>query len=46
MMDAERLQNIEEGLRQQVVANRSTHEMLVCLFNKFNDLELPNLAIS
>jgi hypothetical protein len=46
MMDAKRLQNIEEGLRQQVAANRSTQEMLVHLFNKFNNLELPNLAIS
>src|SRR3979490_3287510 len=45
-MDAERLQNIEEGLRQQVEANRSTQQMLACLFNKFNNLELPNLTIS
>jgi hypothetical protein len=45
-MDAERLQNIEEGLRQQVEANRSTQEMLARLFNKFNNLELPNLTIS
>src|SRR3981189_3787898 len=29
-MDAERLQNIEEGLREQVAANRSTQQMLVC----------------
>src|SRR3981189_3388500 len=43
-MDAERLQNIEEGLRQQVAANRSTQEMLVRLFEKFNNLELPNIA--
>ena len=45
-MDAERLQNIKEGLRQQVVANRSTQEMLVCLFDRFNNLELPNLTVS
>ena len=45
-MDAERLQNIEEGLRQQVEANRSTQKMLVRLFDKFNNLELPNLPIS
>src|SRR3981189_3634652 len=45
-MDAERLQNIEEGLRQQVAANRSTQEMLARLFDKFNNLELPNLPIS
>ena len=44
-MDAERLQNIEEGLRQQVAANRSTQEMLARLFDKFNNLELPNLPI-
>ena len=41
-MDAERLQNIEEGLREQVAANRSTQEMLARLFDKFNNLELPN----
>src|SRR3981189_3313707 len=41
-MDAEKLQNIEEGLREQVAANRSTQEMLACLFDKFNNLELPN----
>src|SRR3981189_843392 len=46
VMDAERLQNIEEGLRQQEEANRSTQEMLARLFDKFNNLELPNLAIS
>src|SRR3979490_3626596 len=45
-MDSERLQNIEEGLRQQVAANRSTQEMLARLFEKFNNLELPNLPIS
>jgi hypothetical protein len=45
-MDAERLQNIEEGLRQQVAANRSTQEMLARLFDKFNNLELPNLTVS
>jgi hypothetical protein len=45
-MDAERLQNIEEGLRQQVAANRSTQEMLACLFDKLNNLELPNLTVS
>jgi hypothetical protein len=45
-MDTERLQNIEEGLRQQVATNRSTQEMLARLFNKFNNLELPNLPIS
>jgi hypothetical protein len=45
-MDTERLQNIEEGLRQQVAANRSTQEMLVPLFDKFNNLELPNLTTS
>jgi hypothetical protein len=43
-MDAERLQNIEEGLRQQVAANRSTQEMLACLFDKFNNLGLPNIS--
>src|SRR3979490_2815129 len=42
VMDAERLQNIEEGLREQVAANRSMQEMLACLFDKFNNLELPN----
>src|SRR3981189_1867344 len=42
VMDSERLQNIEEGLREQVAANRSTQEMLARLFNKFNNLELPN----
>jgi hypothetical protein len=42
MMDAKRLQNIEEGLRQQVAGNRSTQEMLARLFEKFNNLELPN----
>jgi hypothetical protein len=41
-MDSERLQNIEEGLREQVAANRSTQEMLARLFDKFNNLELPN----
>src|SRR3979490_1160949 len=45
-MDAERLQNIEEGLREQVAANRSTQEMLACLFEKINNPELPNLPIS
>jgi hypothetical protein len=41
-MDAERLQNIEEGLREQVAVNRSTQEMFARLFDKFNNLELPN----
>ena len=41
-MDAKRLQNIEEGLREQVAANRSTQEMLVRLFDKINNLEQPN----
>jgi hypothetical protein len=41
-MDAERLQNIEEGLKEQIAANISTQEMLACLFEKFNNLELPN----
>src|SRR3981189_232963 len=41
-MDAKRLQNIEEGLREQVAVNRSMQEMLACLFDKFNNLELPN----
>src|SRR3981189_3394579 len=41
-MDSKRLQNIEEGLREQVAANRSTQEMLARLFDKFNNLELPN----
>jgi hypothetical protein len=41
-MDAERLQHIKEGLREQVAPNRSTQEMLVHLFEKFNNLELPN----
>jgi hypothetical protein len=45
VMDTERLQNIKEGLRQQVAANRSTQEMLARLFNKFNNLELPNIDI-
>jgi hypothetical protein len=45
-MDADRLQNIEEGLRQQVAANRSTQKMLARLLDKFNNLELPNPAIS
>src|SRR3981189_2186002 len=42
VMDSERLQNIKEGLREQVAANRSTQEMLARLFDKFNNLELPN----
>jgi hypothetical protein len=37
-MDAERLQNIEEGLREQVAANRSPQEMLARLFDKSNNL--------
>jgi hypothetical protein len=41
-MDAERLQNIKEGLREQIAANISTQEMLVHLFEKVNNLELPN----
>jgi hypothetical protein len=45
-MDAEKLQNIKEGVRQQVAANRSTQEMLASLFEKFNNLELPNITIS
>src|SRR3981189_3260112 len=45
-MDAKRHKNSEEGLRQQVAANRSTQEMLARLFDKFNNLELPNLTVS
>src|SRR3979490_87158 len=45
-MDSERVQNIKEGLRQQVAVNRSPQEMLAHLFDKFNNLELPNLPIS
>src|SRR3979490_2908706 len=41
-MDTERLQNIKEGLREQVAANRSTQAMLAHLFQKFNNLEQPN----
>jgi hypothetical protein len=43
-MDPEGLHNIKEGLRQQVAANRSAQEMLACLFDKFNNLELPNIS--